>query len=133
MMDGMLWVLQEMFFESLPARGEPSSTVFNNSKNLASSSQELRLDIAGNTLVPERVMRREPKNSSIPVPRFQNRSGIVNNTGGNYSHGGTMAYTRFPISDVRLGKLQSWKCNFRTEVCQRTNDPRVTFALDQRS
>ena len=39
-------------------------------------------------MVPEREMRREPENSSIPVPRFQRGDGILNHTGGTYSHGG---------------------------------------------
>ena len=45
----MLWVLQETFFESLLAREGPPSVLFENSRNLASYSQELRPDTAGNT------------------------------------------------------------------------------------
>ena len=36
-------------FESLPAREGPPSALFENSRNLASSSRGLRLDITGNT------------------------------------------------------------------------------------
>ena len=56
-------------FERLPVREGLPSALFENLKNLASSSRELRPDISGNTLVPERETRREPQNSSIPVPR----------------------------------------------------------------
>ena len=44
-----------------------------------------------------------------------------------------MDYPRIPISEWNLGKFpdsmefQSWKCNFRTEVCMRTADPQVTM------
>ena len=43
--------------------------------------------------------------SSIVSQRKQNLRN--NNICGKYSHGGMMDYTRFPISDVRLGKLTS--------------------------
>ena len=56
----------ENVFERLLAREGRTSTLFNISKNLVSSSHELRLDTAGNTMESE--MRREPQNSSIPVP-----------------------------------------------------------------
>ena len=41
-------------------------------------------------------------------------------TGGTYSHGGTMDNPRVPISELHLGKFpasmefQSWKVNFKT-------------------
>ena len=60
-----------------PAREGPPSALFENSKNLA-SSRGSRPDITGNTTVPEREIRREPRNSSILVPRFQ--SGVWNST-----------------------------------------------------
>ena len=58
-------------FQRLPAREGQTSTLSNNSLNLSSSSQELTPDVPGNTKQLDRGMRREPKNSSIPVPRFQ--------------------------------------------------------------
>ena len=58
-------------FERLPAREGRNSTLFNNSKNLATSFQELRPDSDGNVKRPESETRREPQHSSIPVPRFQ--------------------------------------------------------------
>ena len=77
-------------------------------------------------------MRRESLNTSIPSPHFQSRSGMLNHTGGTYPHNG-MDYPRFPNSEMHLGKFpdslkfQSWKFNFRTEVCLRTADPQVTM------
>ena len=64
-------------FESLLAREEQPSDLFENSRSLASSSPGLRLSITGNTMVPEREVRRAPQDSSIPVPRFQKGAGIV--------------------------------------------------------
>ena len=91
--------------ERLPAREGRTSTIFNNPKNLASSSQELGPDITGNTMVPESEMIREPQKSSIPAPRFQRGGGILNYTGGTYSHNGMIEYARFPISELHLGKF----------------------------
>ena len=44
-----------------------------------------------------------------------------------------MDYTRFPISELYLGKFpdslefQSWKANFKTEVCSKTAVPHFTM------
>ena len=103
------------------------------SKNLASSSRGFRPDFTRNTTVPEREMRREPQNSSIPVPRFQRVAGMLHHTGGTYSHNGMVDYPRFPISEIHLGKFpdslefQSWKVNFKTEVCSKTKDLHLTM------
>ena len=108
-------------FERLPAREGRTSSLFDNSKNLASSSHGLRPDIPGNTKRPEREMKREPQDSLIPVPRFQSVGGFLNHTGGTYSHGGMIDLPRFPISELHLGEfpdsveLQSWEVNFKTE------------------
>ena len=93
------------FFERLLDREGRTSTPFNNSKNLASSSQELRPDTPENTQQPESEMRRETWNPSIPVPRLQRGSGLLNHTGGTYSHGGIIENTRFAISEFHLGKF----------------------------
>ena len=70
----MLWVLQgTLLKDNLPEKDEPL---------LFSTIQELRPDIPGNTMVPEREIRREPQNSSIRVPRFHSGGGILNHTGG---------------------------------------------------
>ena len=97
--------------------------LFNNSKNLASSSQELGPDTEGNTKRPADEMIREPQHSFVPLPRFQSGGGLLNHTGGTYSHSGMIDYSRFPMSELNLGKFpnslefQSWKVNFKTEVC----------------
>ena len=78
-------------------------------------------------------MKRESLNTSIQSLHFQSRSGMLNHTGGTYSHGGMMEYPRIPITEWNLGKFpdsmefQSWKVNFRTEVCPRTADPQITM------
>ena len=44
-----------------------------------------------------------------------------------------MNYPTIPVTKWNIGKvldsmvLQSWKCNFRPEVCLRTADPQVTM------
>ena len=81
---------------------------------------------------PENEMRREPQDSSIPVPRFQSGGGLLNHTGGTYSHGGMIDYPRFPISEMHLGNVpdstefQSWKVNFKTGVCAKPANPHLT-------
>ena len=94
-----------IFFECLLAREGPPSSLFNNSRNLTSSSRGLRLDITGKTTVPERETRREPQNSSILVPRFQSGAGFVDHTGGTCSHNGMTDYPRFLFSELHLGKF----------------------------
>ena len=77
-----------------------------------------------------RELRQEPQNSSIPVPRFPRGGGILNHFGGNYD---MMDYARFPISKIHRGQIpnsmewQSWKVNFKTEVCSETADPHLTM------
>ena len=77
-------------------------------------------------------MRREPPNSSIPVPHFQRVAGVYDHTGGTYSHNGVIDYPRFPISEVHLRffpdsiEFQSLKVNFKTEVCSKTAGPHLT-------
>ena len=46
-------------FERPPAQGGPPSTIFNNSKNLTSSSQELRPDTTETARRRESEMKRE--------------------------------------------------------------------------
>ena len=68
---------------------------FHSSKNLASSSQDLRHDIAETARGDrEREMKRESLNTPIPSPDFQSGIGMLNHTGGSYSHGGMMDYRR---------------------------------------
>ena len=81
---------------------------------------------------PDRDMRREPQNSSIPVPRFQIGGGLLNHTGGT-SHSGMIDYTRCPISEKHLGQcpdsmeFPSWKVNFKAEIRSKSADPALTM------
>ena len=65
-------------FERPPAEEGQSSIIFNNSKNLASSSQDLRLDISATA---RRDMKRESLNTPMQSPHFQSRSGILDYSG----------------------------------------------------
>ena len=115
------------FFERLPDREGPPSALFDNSKNLASSSRGLRPDITGNNGTG--------KGNETGTAEFVNTcttqrgGGILNRTGGIYSHGGMMDYTRFPISEMHLGRFpnsiesQSWKTN----LCSETADPHLAM------
>ena len=111
----MVRVLQETFLKRPPAHGGLSSTIFNNSKNSASSCQELRPDITGTTRRRESEMNKKSQNTSIPSLHFQSRCGMLSHTGGTYSHSGMMDYPRIPLSEWNLGKFpdsmefQSWK------------------------
>ena len=76
-------------------------------------------------------MKRESLNTSILSLHFQSRRDMLNHTGGTFSHKIMMDYPRVPVSKLNLGKFpdsmefQSWKTNFRTEVCPRTDDPQI--------
>ena len=126
-------VITANVFERPLAQRGLSSTIFNNSKNSASSSQELRLDNIETARKKDSEMKRESLNTTVPSPHFQSRSGLLNHTGGTYCHNGMMDYPRIPITEWNLGKFpdsmefQSWKVNFRTEVCLRTADPQITM------
>ena len=108
------------------------STIFHNSKNLASSSQDLRPAIS-ETARREREMKRESLFTPTQSPHFRSGSGMLNHAGGTHSHGGMMDYPRILFMECNLGiflnsmEFQSWKINFRTEVCLRTADPQVTM------
>ena len=78
-----------------------SSTIFNNSKNLASSSRELRPP-ATETGRRESGMKRESLNTSIQSPHFQSRSGMLNHTGGTYVHSGMKDDPRILVSEWNL-------------------------------
>ena len=90
-------------FERLPARERPPSTIFHNSKNLASSSQELRHDIS-ETAKRERERKRESLNAPIQSPHFHSRSGMLNHTGGTCSHCVLLWITR-----EFLSRDESWE------------------------
>ena len=94
-------------FESTPPREGTFRALFQNSRKLASSCCGLRPDTTQNQMVSEREVKREPQNSSIPVPCFQRGAGVLDHTGGTCSHKGMMDYPRFLISEMYLGKTPS--------------------------
>ena len=122
-------IMGNVFERPLVYEGLPS-TVFHNSKNLASSSQDLRLYISETA---RRKIKRESLNTPTQSPHFQRRSGMLSHTGGTCSHGGMMDYPRVLVTEWNLAEFpdsmefQSWKINFRTEFCKRTADPQVTM------
>ena len=65
-------------FESLPARNGPSSALFENSRNLASSSCGLGPGTAGNVVERGRGTRRELHSSSLPTARFNQGFATLN-------------------------------------------------------
>ena len=73
-----------------------SSSVFHNSKNLTSSSQDLRPDISETA---RREMKRESLNTSIPLLHFQSRSGMLNHTGETCSLCGMMECSRILFAE----------------------------------
>ena len=108
-------------FERPPAREGQSSTFCNNSKNLASSSQELKPDTTGTTRRRERERNEKRTVEYVnPFTTFPKRWWHVEHTGGSCSLSGMMHYPRIPISELHLGKFpdsmefQSWKVNFKT-------------------
>ena len=121
-------------FDRPPAQEGRSSTVFNNSKNLASSSQELRPGIAKTTRRRESEMKRESLNTSIPLPHFQCGNDMLT-----CSHSGMMDYPRIPITEMHLGKFpdsmefHGWNVTFKNEKSTRTANPPDHYAPDQRS
>ena len=93
------------------------------SKILASSSQELGPDSTDTVRKRESGMKRESLNTPIQSLLVQSRSGMLNHTGGTYSHNCTVDDPRVSIAELNLGKFldplefESWKLKFRTEVC----------------
>ena len=124
---GSVW---NVFERPLVQEGLPF-TIFHNSKNLASSSQDLKLDVS-ETASREREMKSESLNTPTQSPHFQSRSGMLNHTGGTHSHDGMMDYPRLPFFGMEswniawLYGLQNWglKTNSRSSG---------HYVLDQRS
>ena len=53
-------------------------------------------------------MKRESLNTSIPSPHFQSRIGMLNHTGGTYSHSGMMNCLRIPTAEPDSLEFLSW-------------------------
>ena len=69
----------------------------------------------------------------MPAPRLQSGGGLLYRTGGTHAHVGMINYPRFLVSELHLGKFldsmefQSWKVNFKTEVCSKCEYPHLTM------
>ena len=74
-------------FEGLLAPGEPSSALFGNSKNLASSSCRSKPTDTGKIAEHREVLRKKPQNCSIPTPQLARKFSTWNplyHAGGTY-------------------------------------------------
>ena len=118
-------------FERPPAQEGLSSAIFNNSKNLASSSQESTVETARKR--DSEMKKRESLNTSVPSPHFLSRKWYVESYWWNFIF--TMVWwiiqeflLRNGILEIflTLWNFESWKVNFRTEVRLRTADPQIT-------
>ena len=116
-------------FERLPAREGRTSTIFDDSKNFACSSLKLGPDAEGNTKRPEVQMRREPQNSSIPVP-LPMRSWSIRSFWWKFFCDRLSEIPDFGIASGKcsgrygVSKLES---QLQTEVCSKTADPHLTM------
>ena len=113
-------------FERQPAQQGHPQDHFGNSVNLASSCRGVKPKFTEHTMTKGSKMRPEQQDLS--------NSRNVRHTGGTYSHGGMMEYPRFSISELHLAKFpdsmefQSWKVNFKTELCAKTANPQITMS-----
>ena len=86
-------------------------------------------------------MKRDSLNTSILFTlHFQSRGGMLNQTGGTYSHSGMMGCLRIPISELNLGEMpcldgivKAGKSTSSTEVLFKNSRSSDHNALDQRS
>ena len=113
-------------FERPLAQEGLSSTIGNNSKNSASSSQELKPDTTDTSRQSD-GMKKESFDTPIQAPHFQCMSRMLSHTAGTWFD--QMIF----VSVWNLGKFldsmefQSWKVHFRTDVCLRTADLQITM------
>ena len=118
-------------FERPSAQEGVSPTNFHNSKNLASSSHELRLNTT------ERARRESGNekrivNTSIQPPHFQSRSGMLNHTGGAYSHNGMMDYPRILVQNGIMEiflTLSNFKAGESTSELRVVREQRILRSL----
>ena len=125
------------FFESLLARGPPSA-LFENARNLASSSPGLRPDITGNTTVPERdeTKAAEFVDTCTTLPQRCWTSqlhwcNLISQWYGGLPDISPLGNASWKIPDSM--DYQRWKVNFETGVCSKNSRSSSHNALDQRS
>ena len=113
-------------FQSLSARGEPSSAFFENSKNLASSSCRLEPIDTGNIAEQREGPRQRPQNHTMPTPRCARMFSTWNplyGTGGTYPQNCMVELPKYQVSEMHFDKFpdtsgfQCWETNFETETC----------------
>ena len=121
-------------FEDLPARGEPSSALFENSKNLAPSSGRLSPTDAGKTAEQKEGLRKEPQNHAIPTPRFARKflnlescTSCRKNLSSKLSDGKSEESDLGPALFPDTSNFQCWKTNFKTEVCSCSGCPTIAL------
>ena len=120
-------------FERLLAPAGRTSTVFNNSQNLGIFFSRIGIWCwrkCGKIGDWNETKTAKFVDACTTLPK---RSWAYEHTGGIYSHSGVVDYLRFPISELHMRKFldsvefQSWKVNFKTEVCSKSADPRLTM------
>ena len=85
---------------------------------------------------PYRAPTNQPTNQPTDRPTDQPTNRPTDqptrtNAGGPYSHSIMIDYPRIPIPETHLGffltiEFQSWRVNFKNEVCRGTADPQIT-------
>ena len=107
--------------QDTPAAGEPSWALCRNSKIWASSSCRSKPIDTGKIVEQSEVLRKEPRNCSIPTLHFARNVATWNRlyrTGGTHSQNCMMEHPRNQISELHFDKFpdasafQWWKTNF---------------------
>ena len=132
-------------FACQPARRQNLDEIRNNSTKLATSSRMNRRDGIETSESGEPLQ-------AIPMPCFQGRARVESRDSGDcpmsvtknhaarigkFSHSGMTNYPGFSTPEMNFGKFldhtefQSWRVNFRTDVCSRAKNP--SLASDQRN
>ena len=128
---GILCVLQETFLNDYLHRQGRTSTLFNNSKNLASSSRGLTWDYKKNkgTWKGNETGTAEFVKTCTTLPK--GRWIVKSYWWDSFSQWYDWLYeiSNLGIASVKFPdsmEFQSWKVNFRSEVCLRTAEPQIT-------
>ena len=123
MIHGTLWVHRETFLKANLLEKDnphPASRIPGIWQSLCEMEQDSR-------------MRRDAQSSTSPNPSQERVQGPLFHTGGTSSHNGVMDYPRYSILKMHLGQFsdsmefQSWKVNFKTEVCATSQFPHITM------
>ena len=122
--------------ESLLAREKSSLALFENSKNLASSSCGMRRSDRGKVMQQGQGVRRALQGSTIQLldlPEKHSTWNPCNRTGGTSSQNCMMENPRNQISELHVDKFpesanfQCRKVNFKTEVCSNSGCPTIAM------